>query len=437
MPDNEQKQNSFVFEELKQRPLNRAKLLRRTLITAFMAVVFGLIACVTFLLLEPIISRKMNQEGPATIVVFPEDPEEMAPEDMLAGSSQESGSSEEGILLEDGKLEELISEMKLSRENAAQIYAAMQKFVEELQKYMVTVTALSSNVDWFNNIQESKNQRSGLILEDNGRELLILTTAQYVRYVERIIVTLPDGTQAEAKLKGQDHYTNLAVIAVQMSDLTDKTKEQIAYAPLGSSNSSNMLGMPVVAVGSPLGVSKSIGYGMIAASSSFFSVPDRNYKWLQTDINGSMDAAGVLFNLSGQVIGIISTQGQAKDNGNLISAIGITELRKVLEKLSNGYEIAYLGVNGMTVPQEASNFLGVPSGCFVRKVEMDSPAMRAGIQQGDIIISVNGKYTNTFTEYTSICMQLETGSKVEVKVKRKSQDEYKEMTFQMEAQEVK
>ena len=60
MPDNEQKQNSFVFEELKQRPLNRAKLLRRTLITAFMAVVFGLIACVTFLLLEPIISRKMN-----------------------------------------------------------------------------------------------------------------------------------------------------------------------------------------------------------------------------------------------------------------------------------------------------------------------------------------------------------------------------------------
>ena len=204
MPDKEQKQNSFVFEELKQRPLNRAKLLRRTLITAFMAVVFGLIACVTFLLLEPIISRKLNTEGPSTIVVFPEDPEEMAPEDMLAGSSQESDSSEEGSLLENGKLEELMSEMQMSRENTAQLYAAMQKYVGELQKYMVTVTALSSNVDWFNNVQESRNQRSGLILEDNGRELLILTSAQYVQNVEQIIVTLPDASQAEARLKKQD-----------------------------------------------------------------------------------------------------------------------------------------------------------------------------------------------------------------------------------------
>ena len=437
MPDKEQKQNSFVFEELKQRPLNRAKLLRRTLITAFMAVVFGLIACVTFLLLEPIISRKLNTEGPSTIVIFPEDPEEMAPEDMLAGSSQESGSSEEGSLLENGKLEELMSEMQMSRENTAQLYAAMQKYVGELQKYMVTVTALSSNVDWFNNVQESRNQRSGLILEDNGRELLILTSAQYVQNVEQIIVTLPDASQAEARLKKQDEYTNLAVIAVLLSDLTDKTKEQIAYAPLGSSNNSNMLGMPVVAMGSPLGVSNSIGYGMIAANSSTFSLPDRNYKMIQTDINGSENAAGVLFNLNGQVIGIISTQEQGKDSGNLISAIGITELRKLLEKLSNGYEIAFLGVNGMTVPQEASRYLGVPLGCFVRKVEMDSPAMRAGLQQGDIIVSVNGKATYTFTEYTNICMQLEPGSRVEMKVMRKSQDEYKEMTFQMEAQEVK
>lgn len=437
MPDKEQKDKSFIFEELKQRPLNRAKLLRRTLITAFMAVVFGLIACVTFLLLEPVISKKLNPEEPTTIVSFPEDPEEMAPEDMLAGNFGENNPAGEGVFLENETLEELMSEMTLTKENNAQLYSAMQKYVGELQKYMVTVTVLSSNVDWFNNVQESTNQRNGLILEDNGRELLILTNAQYVSDGEKIVVTLPDASSAEAELKMMDKYTNLAVIAVALSDLSDKAKEQIAYAPLGSSNNGKMVGMPVVALGSPLGVSNSVGYGMIAADSTTFSVPDRNYKWIQTDINGSENADGVLFNLNGKVIGIISTQEQGRNNEHLISAIGITELRKLLEQLSNGYETAYLGVNGMTVPQEASTYMGVPTGGFVRKVEMDSPAMRAGLQQGDVIVSINNQPIYTFTEYTNICMQLHPGSEVEMKVKRKSQDEYKEMIFQIEAQEVK
>lgn len=437
MPDKDQKQNTFVFEELKQRPLNRAKLLRRTLITAFMAVVFGLIACVTFLLLEPVISKKLNPEKPNTIVVFPEDPEEMAPEDMLVGGSEEQDMQGEGILVEGDTLEELISELKLSKDHVSELYTALQKYVADLQKYMVTVTALSSQVDWLDNVQESRNQKSGLILGDNGRELLILTGASYVRNAEKLAITLPGGFQVEAELKKQDESTNLAVVTAQLGEIPERTKEKLAYASLGSSNSSNMLGQPVVALGSPMGVNNSIGYGMIVSGSSILSLPDRNYKLIQTDISGSTNGEGILFNLNGQVIGMITNQEQSKEGDTLLTAIGITELRKLLEKLSNNYEIAYLGVTGITVPSEATFSLGVPQGCFVRKVDMDSPAMRAGLQQGDIIVSVNDTATNTFSEYTNVCMKLEVGNKVEIKVKRKAQDEYREMTFQMEAQEVK
>ena len=87
MPDKEQNtQKDFMIEKIKQRPINRKKLLRRTVITASMAVIFGLIACVTFLVLEPVISNWLYpevEEEPQT-VVFPEDPEEMLPEEMLA-----------------------------------------------------------------------------------------------------------------------------------------------------------------------------------------------------------------------------------------------------------------------------------------------------------------------------------------------------------------
>ena len=77
--------NDFMIEKIKERPINRRKLLRRTLTTALMAVIFGLIACVTFLLLEPIISHWLYPE-PAEehMVLFPEEREEMEPEDMLS-----------------------------------------------------------------------------------------------------------------------------------------------------------------------------------------------------------------------------------------------------------------------------------------------------------------------------------------------------------------
>ena len=78
MPEKEQNnQNDFMIERIKERPINRKKLLRRTILTAAMAVIFGLIACFTFLVLEPVISNWLYPEEEPQIVVLPEDLEEM------------------------------------------------------------------------------------------------------------------------------------------------------------------------------------------------------------------------------------------------------------------------------------------------------------------------------------------------------------------------
>ena len=82
-------QSGFMIEKIKERPVNKKKLLRRTIITASMAVIFGLIACVTFLLLEPVISNLLHPEEEPQIVVFPEDQQEMSPEEMLADNMQQ------------------------------------------------------------------------------------------------------------------------------------------------------------------------------------------------------------------------------------------------------------------------------------------------------------------------------------------------------------
>lgn len=443
MPDKEQNnQNDFMIEKIKNRPINRKKLLRRTIITALMAVIFGLIACITFLVLEPVISNWLYPEEEPQIVVLPEDQEEMSPEDMLAENipteSPSPQTEQESVVLEEEQIEEILSGVVLDKESYKEIYSAMSDYVTDLSHYMVTVTAVTSNIDWFNTVQESKNQTSGIIITDNGKELLVLTDASPLQSAESLSLTFYNGAQVNAQIKQTDGYTNLAVLAVPLTDLPDGiNKEELTYPSLGSSNRSNMLGMPVIAMGSPMGTSNSIGYGMITSASSSYSVPDRNYKIIQTDITGSQNASGVLFNLEGQVVGIITGNKTGSDMKNIIYAYGITELRKILEKMSNGSKMAYLGISGLNVTPEANGDLGVPLGGFVKKVDMDSPAMLAGIQQGDVITNIDGRNISTFNEYTTIVMQLEPGQTVEMTVMRKSQDEYKEMKFTLEAGEVK
>ena len=442
MPEKEQNnQNDFMIERIKERPINRKKLLRRTILTAAMAVIFGLIACFTFLVLEPVISNWLYPEEEPQIVVLPEDLEEMSPEDMLAENlpteSPVPEEEQEGVVLEKEQIDEILSGVVLDRQNYKEIYAALSNYVTELNHYMVTVTVVTSNIDWFNNVQESKSQTSGIIITDNGKELLILTDASYLSSAESLTLTFYTGDQVDAQIKQTDSYTNLAVLAVSLEDLpVGMKKEKLAYPVLGSSNT-KLLGMPVIAMGSPMGTSNSIGYGMITSASSTYSVPDRNYKIIQTDIIGSQNASGVLFNLDGQVIGIITGNKSGSDMKNIIYAYGITEMKKIIEKLSNGSEIAYLGISGLNVTPEASGELGVPLGGFVKKMDMDSPAMLAGIQQGDVIINIDGRNISTFNEYTNIVMQLEPGKTIEMTVKRKSQDEYKEMKFTVEAGEAK
>ncbi len=432
-----------MTEKIKVKPVNRRKLIRRTLITAAMAVIFGLIACVTFLVLEPVISNWLYPEEEPQFVFFPEDQEEMSPEDMLAENLPEENSGsdrqdEESIQLEEAQIQEILSRVKLDINDYREIQGALAAYADNLKKYMVTVTAVTSNRDWFDDIQESRNQCSGLILENNGRELLILTNYSTVKNAEHLSLTFYDGEQVEAKLKQHDSSTGLAVVSVELSDLPNEMEEdKPPIATLGSSNNRNLPGMPVIAMGSPMGISGSVGYGIVTASGSQLSLTDRNYNLLLTDIVGSKSASGVLFNLQGQVIGVITDKRTVSDMDNMICAYGITELKKIIENMSNEIKTPYLGISGVDVPAEANRELGVPYGAYVREVDFDSPAMRAGIQRGDVITDVEGRTVTTFNGYSNSLLQLEAGHTIELKVMRRVRSEYREMNFSVVLEEVK
>lgn len=453
MPDRESgNQNDFMIEKIKQRPINRKKLIRRTILTASMAVIFGLIACFTFLILEPVISNWLYPEEEPQVIVFPEDQREMSPEEMLAENLPTESPAPadepetEVVTLEQEQMEDILSRLTLDKDSYMELYDGLYHFIYDteeitgqpsISQYIVTIRGITSNLDWFNNVQESDSQSSGVIIADNGRAYLVLVDYTPLKNADSLVLELNDGYyQIEATLKGLDPSTNLAVVAVDWDNLPAEWQETggLAVAPMGSSNSRTLAGTPVIAMGSPMGTSDSIGYGMITAANTLYTV-DRNYKLLLTDIVGSKKANGALFNLKGELIGMIAGSRTNSDMGNVINAYGISELKKVVEKMSNEDKLPYMGISGGDVPLSAYLDLGVPRGAYVKEIDMDSPAMLAGVQRGDIITAVNDNVVTSFSDYSALLMQIEPGQMVNLTVMRQSQAEYKEMNFAIEIEE--
>lgn len=416
----------FVKEKIKERPLNKKKLLRRTMITASMAALFGLVACLTFLLLEPLISNWLYPEKAPKTVEFPEDTEEMLPEDMLMADEPETDIP----LAEDDRMD-IAMKWEPGVDDYRMMYDKLYGAAKEASKSIVTVTGVTSDIDWFDDTFENKGRTSGVIVADNGREYFIVTDSASVENVESIHATFADGTQTAAELKKADAVTGLAVITVKAGQLPQTTRENVTVAALGSSNTANLVGTPVMALGSPLGTSQSVLYGAVTSAGTPLNMVDSFYKLLTTDMYASRNASGVLVNMQGKVIGIINMRHNKDDMTNLLSAIGISELKKTIELLSNARDRIYLGIYGTDVTAEIRNTLRVPVGAYVTSIEMDSPAMQVGIQSGDVIVQMDDTEITSYREYITALNKLTPDSPVMLTVKRQGADGYREVSIEV------
>lgn len=415
---NETQEFEFLKEKIKEKPINKKKLLRRTIITVSMAVIFGLVACITFLVLEPVFNNWIYPEEKAQIITFPEEKDEIMPEDMVL--------EDPNVEIEE-ITESVIEKIGLEIEDYQGLYTKLYEIAENAAKSVVTVTGVSSDVDWFDNTYESKGQTSGFIVADNGKELIIIVDRKAIEEAESIRVTFCDGTQVNATIKGENANTGLVALAVPLADIKKETKEAISIAALGVSHGKTLLGSPIIALGSPLGYANSISYGMSTSIGNGINLVDGNYKLLTTDIIGSSNASGVLINLKGQVIGIIQQAYNDSDKKNIVSAIGITELKPMIAKMSNGQEFAYLGIHPIDVTKEAQEELKVPMGAYVAEIEMDSPAMKAGIQSGDVIVKINDDYVDNSADYVSVLNGLKPGESASLTIMRQAQQGYQQL----------
>lgn len=318
------------------------------------------------------------------------------------------------------------------RELEAEDFQALQSKLYAIGKKgnrsVVTVTGVTSNIDWFDSAYESENQASGIIIANTGQELLILTERRVIDNAEAISITFINDTEVAATLKKYDGNTGIAIISVALDAIPQETMSKIDVAALGNSIPVNQ-GTVVIAIGSPLGASYSILCGTVTSCDNTVSTWDSSYTVFTTDIMGSSNGSGALINLSGEVVGLVMQGYSSAGDQNTITALSISQLKDIITDLSNGRAIPYLGIKVSTVTDDIANEYGLPKGVYIKNVETDipSPAMDAGLLEGDVIIAMDGAEVKTVDEYTQTLLSLEPEQHLRLTILRQNGKEYAQL----------
>jgi S1-C subfamily serine protease len=243
--------------------------------------------------------------------------------------------------------------------------------------------------------QRIVGQGSGFIIDGDG---IILTNAHVVDNASKVVVTLKDGRTFDGEVRGTDEVTDLAVVKIKTQG------ERLPVAPLGTSGNLQV-GDWAIAVGNPVGLDNTVTLGIISTlgrSAAQAGIPDKRVDFIQTDaaINPG-NSGGPLLNAQGEVIGI-NTAIRADANG-IGFAIPIDQAKALQKTLIAGEKVPhpYIGVQMMNLTADLARqnnrnpnspfIVAEVDGILVMRVLPDTPAERAGIRRGDVIVSVDDR----------------------------------------------
>ncbi len=269
---------------------------------------------------------------------------------------------------------------------------------------------------------EHNSLGSGVIID--GGERLVLTNAHVVANTGRITVTLQDQREFGARLVGTDPESDLAILRID-------TSESLPAVRMGDSDDL-MIGETVIAIGNPFGFSHTVTTGVISAIGRSIRTEDRVYhSFIQTDASiNPGNSGGPLLNINGELIGI-NTAIYAKAQG-IGFAIPINHARRITEDLIRYGEVkpAWIGLMVQDVDRRLARYLNLPGtgGAIVKAMDPGSPAVSAGFENGDVVLSVDGAPIESARDYQLAMRSTAPGKRVTVEVWREGRSRTLQVT---------
>ncbi len=423
--DRKTEPRQFINEKIVRQPMSKRDMLKRASGLLVTAVIFGIVAAVTFVVSRPVAEKFLAKETTreSIPVTIPKDEPETA-----SSVAETAATAAETEPIED-ILKSAMEKYPFSVDDLNTLYGSLRTVVQKADKGIVTVHSVKTQTDWFNNPVENSGLFSGVIIASANEELLVLTPEGAVEDAEAIRVAFSDGTEVQGTIKQTDKLSGMAIVSVSTADLGRTLLEETKSIELGNSYSVKQ-GDLVVAIGGPAGMVHSVGYGYISYITRNVQVTDGMTRILYADVKGNAATGTFLMNTAGQIIGWVTDDYKNDNSKDMAAAMAISDYKSILEKMSHGVAYPYFGIKGQEV-SAVMNSSGMPLGVYVVDVNTDGPAYNAGIQCGDIITAMGAETIVTMKDFQVVLEASNPGEVIPVTVSRNGREEYKEIKYQV------
>lgn len=403
---NETPEYSFLQEVIKDEVGGTGKRKKRILRKIGVGIFIGLVACFTFSVFKPWVESRIS--GNPDEVTIPRDTKQTAENE--ADRSGKDGNGQK-------------------KDNYSKSVKSLSDVAKKGKRSVVSLLVLTGATIGNKEFVSESQSVSGVLIADNGQELLILGPTMEVGETQQIQATFCDGKKYQVTEKKSDANLELTIYAVKESQLEEKTAKSIRLAALGSSYEVKK-GDTTVLLGMLFGQGDAVGYGVLRSSTEKAERADGTYHILGAELAGYTGGSGIMFNRQEEVIGIICDAAGEDAKEELMHAYAISDIKDVMQFLANGESVPYIGIHATDVSENIAEDRRIPRGIYVDKVEADSPAMRAGIQSGDVLTAIGGTDIENFEQYHELLMEEKEGTHLLIKgYRRGAKDQYVAVHF--------
>ena len=320
---------------------------------------------------------------------------------------------------------ETITEL-MSIDSYLQLYKTIQHVAQEASDAFVMVEAIEQGVDWFQEVYEKRTRTTGLVLGNDGVDLLILVGTEQLSGANEIDVFFGEEF-VSGRIYSMDRDYGLAVVAVPLNQISEELLEHIEMGVLAEAEDM-VIGTPVIALGAPNGYEGSMEIGIITSLGGTVSVTDGEVDFFTANIIEYPTGYGFVVNLEGKVLGLITHTHKANPEDGIFTAVSLDSIRGVIINLLNNAERLYFGIKGENIPKNLKKSYNLQHGVYVREVENASPALAAGIKPGDILMDIAGIPIEGIHSFAEVLLERNARENIQVKLLRKIEDSFKEIT---------
>lgn len=369
---------SFIEEEVMQSKKKQRQLLGQVRKAAVSGLVFGVVASCGFCMVQSCYTGATKETSPNEIALTVPT-EEVTVTKKPKRDKNQIEAEEIGIMGIDNFQKKFV------------------KLANQSKRSLVGVAAYDGEAADF---YEDTEPVAGLIVAQTDKAVFILTNYSVLKGKDKIFLNFFQGNSALGNIYSYDSRMDIAILKVAKSELTEENIEQMQVATMGESELLG-IGDMVFAFGCPTGKLYSAEYGYITGEAQVENMEDYQLQTFSTSMNSYRKSTGIVCNREGEIIGILSPNISNNEGGQFY---GISKLKYMIEELLNKKEQCYAGIVAREIPEKVLSSHSLRSGIYVEAVADGSPAYKADIFVGEVIVSIEGEEIHTVKDYYQ-CLQ--------------------------------